>query len=192
MIRENDDDAMKSMYIKYSPIVKSFAKKYFYQAQQVGLEIEDLIQEGMIGLCNATYSFNQERDNLFYTYALVSIKRTMIKAINYNNTKKKQILNKAISYEETVCQNLTIMEMIADSKLVDPLQVVNINDFCTQLIIFMNKLSFIQSQIFELKLNGFKHREISKLLELKEKTIDNACVAIRKKLRLQNFVYLSQ
>lgn len=190
MIKENDDQAMESIYFKYKPLVKLYAHKYFYQAKQVGLEIEDLIQEGMVGLCKAAYSFNQERDNIFYTYALVSIKRTMIKAINYNNTKKKQPLNKAVSYEENIFENLTIIETIADDKLLEPLNIVYLKEFGLELINFINKLSFIQSQVLELKLNGFKHLEIARLLDIKEKTVDNACIAIRKRLKLHDFICL--
>ncbi len=191
MIKENNDEAMGFIYNKYKPLVKSLAKKYLFQAKEMGLELEDLIQEGLLGLCKAAYSFNQGSDNIFYTYALVSVKRTMLRVIKHHGTQKKMLLNKAISYNEQLFDNLTLIETISDDKLLSPIESICVHELNLQLINFINSLSFIYAQVFELKFNGFKHVEIARLLDITEKTVDNACVAIRKRLKAKHFICLS-
>lgn len=58
--------------------VISVAKQY----QNCGLSLEDLIQEGNIGLMEAVYRFDVNRDNRFLTYATTYIRKNIIDAIN--------------------------------------------------------------------------------------------------------------
>ena len=51
------------------------------------------------------------------------------------------------------------------------------------ILMLKHDLPFSQSLIFELKLNNFSNREISQLLDIKYKTIDNAVTSIRNKFK---------
>ena len=46
-----------------------------------------------------------------------------------------------------------------------------------------NALDFIDSLIFELRLNGFKYKEISMLLDIKESKVDYSIQKARRKLK---------
>ncbi len=99
--------------------VISVAKQY----QNCGLSLEDLIQEGNIGLMEAVYRFDVNRDNRFLTYAITYIRKNIIDAINKlgrpiripNN--QQQTLNnimKAISRFEQKYQRTPDHQEIAD------------------------------------------------------------------------------
>ena len=57
MICEASEDAMNIMYEKYKSIIELKASKYRTLGKRVGLEYNDLIQEGMVGLSEAIKSY---------------------------------------------------------------------------------------------------------------------------------------
>ena len=57
----------------YYRLVKSIALKYINQ----GVDLEDLIQEGNIGLLKAIEDFNPDKEVCFSTYATIKIKNTI-------------------------------------------------------------------------------------------------------------------
>ena len=62
----------------YLPLVRSIAKKYSH----LGVSIEDLVQEGMIGLLEAADKFKNDKKAKFSTYANYWIKKKILVAIN--------------------------------------------------------------------------------------------------------------
>jgi len=71
---------------EYLPLVKSFANKY----SELGLLLEDLVQEGLIGLHEATSHFDETKGTKFSTYASYWIKKRMLSAIQ---AEKKTSMN---------------------------------------------------------------------------------------------------
>ena len=49
-VAENNEDAINIIHKKYEPRVINMAKEYFSSNTNLGLEINDLIQEGRLGL----------------------------------------------------------------------------------------------------------------------------------------------
>jgi RNA polymerase sigma factor (sigma-70 family) len=68
-----DDEIIK----KYTPLVKSIASKY----TSYGMPLDDLVQEGLIGLWDAIEKFDPTRDVKFSTYATYWIKKRILKAL---------------------------------------------------------------------------------------------------------------
>ena len=81
LAKESNTDANEILFSKYSPIVYNYSKMYEKYVKNSGLEANDLIQEGMLGLNSAINSFDESKNVLFYTYAATCIKRTMLSAI---------------------------------------------------------------------------------------------------------------
>lgn len=63
---------------EYLPLVKSIANKYAH----LGVPIEDLEQEGMIGLLEAVDKFREDKGAKFSTYATYWIKKRILAAID--------------------------------------------------------------------------------------------------------------
>ena len=75
------------------------ANKMHRSCKYNGLEINDLIQEGFLGLSNAITHYNENKDTSFYTFAKTCIERRMISLIISTKRLKHKILNESLSLE---------------------------------------------------------------------------------------------
>lgn len=184
MVEENDD-AKELLFDKYKPIVKKMASKYRLEASKVGLEVEDLIQEGYIGLISAIKNYNPDDDALFYTYAVISIKSKLLNCIRMSSCKKHYCLNQSISLSKpiSVDSDLIILDFIEDTNTEIPDLVVYENQISSLLKDSLYNLEIIAAGIFELTMNGFSNGDIAILLGVSNKTVYNYLFKIRKKIR---------
>lgn len=188
LIGENTEEAITTLYKKYKPIIVNLAYKYYKIIDGKGLELEDFIQEGYIGLDRAIKKYSLSKNCLFYTFANLCIERQMQSVFRNYKTKKQEILNNAISFDyELPYTDMTLGDIIDDTKNCDPLDDLLDKEYETNLIVFQNELSIIQAQIFELRYNGFKYDEIAVLLGISKKSVDSHLTRIRKKLEQCGF-----
>jgi len=179
MISENNEDAYSLMLNKYQPLIGKYADYYIERYNNRGIEKEELIQEGTIGLINAIHYYMEHEDCLFYTFANLVIKREMERYIKKNMRYKHQVLTNATSIHDTIVKEDIFLEdtLFKDQDLVELIT----EDIYYQKILynFKYELSNIQSQVYELRLNNFSNKEISKLLDITYKTVDN-CIRLMK------------
>ena len=83
LIRENDEEAKEIIFRKYKPIIISIANKY-YDNLKDKCELQDLIQEGYIGLSRAIDSYSENCNALFYTFACICISRQILSFFKKN------------------------------------------------------------------------------------------------------------
>lgn len=181
-IREQNEEANELMFTKYKPLIKKIAKEHYNKIGNKGLELSDLIQEGMIGLSYAISSYNEDKEASFYTYAKTCIERKILSTLRVTNTLKNKILNESIPYE-LENQDINIIDIISDDTL-NPLNMII--DYEQEQEIYevaKSSLTPLELQVFELKMSGFDYREISDILEVDSKIIDNALTRIKTKLK---------
>ena len=189
-VRENDSIAYEILLKKYSSLVKKYASEYYAKNKSIGIEKEDLYQEGMLGVIMALNDYNSN-DTVFYTYALLCMKREMERLIKTAKRKKHTLLNEAISLNSNVCfeDDMFLEDVISLSYRVE-------EDFreC-ELLKFLYELkyelSLEESMIYELRINSFNNREIAELLDMSCKSVDNKLRKIRRfiKHRMLSFRY---
>ena len=173
-IRENDDLALNEMFLKYEPIVISFAKKYFSFVKKFGMEFEDLLQEGRIAVNKAINTFDADSSTLFYTYVSICIERSMMNiSRNLSRKKRLSIVN---------CVDGEALLLLPDTYY-DPNSYIFDKFNKEQFIYYKNMFEIEDSCIFELKYNGFSYKEISELLDISLKFIDSRLCKIRKTLQ---------
>jgi RNA polymerase sigma factor (sigma-70 family) len=78
MMQNSNNFSPESVVTEYLPLVKKIACGY----HKCGLALDDLIQEGMLGLLKACHRFDSERNTQFSTYASYWIKKYMLSAIS--------------------------------------------------------------------------------------------------------------
>ena len=71
-IYENNEEANEILYKKYEPLITSIATRLFKYCKATGLELNDLIQEGMIALNNAINHYDESKDILFLWYQRIA------------------------------------------------------------------------------------------------------------------------
>ena len=184
-IAEANEEANEIIYEKYKPLISKIAKK-FYDANcnNCGLELNDLIQEGMLGLNSAINHYNENKDIMFYTFAKTCIERRIISAIISSKRLKHKILNDSISLEinqNDSCVNLEYL--FSDSDFNPETIVIDIDEQKNLITKTKERLTSLENQVFELKLDGFEYKEIAKLLEKSPKAIDNTIQRIKIKIK---------
>lgn len=184
MVEENDD-AKELLFDKYRPIVLKMANKYKLEGKKIGLEIDDLIQEGYVGLVSAIKNYNPDDKTLFYTYALISIKSKIINCLRSGACKKHYCLNQSISLSKPVVndRNLTLSDFIIDNNSVVPDLIVQEKELTDLLKDYLYTIDVNMAAIMELMINGFSTIDIAILLDLSNKNVSNYIFRIRKKLR---------
>ena len=157
MIREKDDYSYDYLLRKYMPIVKRMALDYYRCYSMYGYDLEDFIQEGLLGFQNAVNSFNEEKDILFYTFVTLCIHRSILtfckritcekkntSRVNFIDLEEVQVADSSLKIESYFV-NQEILKKIWEIVYTFPL------DYCC---------------VFELRMNHFQYLEISKLLDI--------------------------
>ena len=179
-IAEGNEDANNIIIKKYEPLINKVALKMLPYCKNNGLDLSDLVQEGMIGLNHAIEKYQEIENTLFYTYALKCIERKIISVVISSNRNKNKILNESISYDDD--ENL-IIKFIKDSSP-SPEEVLIGEEIEEKLLSkIKDKLTDLEEQVFTLMINGFKYKEIAEILEKDEKSIDNTIQRLKNKIK---------
>ena len=181
-IKDQNEDANELMFVKYKPLIKSVAQKHYAKNNNKGLELSDLIQEGMVGLSYAISSYQDNKDTIFYTYAKTCIERKILSALKGVNRLKNKILNESLPIE-TDNEEVSIIDVIKDDTL-NPLNMIINYEQEQELYNFAKDiLTSLELQVFELKMSGFGYKEIADILDIDTKTADNALQRIKTKFK---------
>lgn len=184
-IKEDNEEANNIIFEKYRPLIAGAASRMFNYCKNSGLELNDLIQEGMLGLNQALNSFDTTRDVTFYTYAKTCIERKIVSLVVSSRRLKHKILNESISIEiyNDNDEFVNLDKLLSDSST-DPETIMFDNEQNNELIDkIKNQLTPFEQQVFELKINNFNYNEIAEILDKDSKSIDNALQRIKIKIK---------
>ena len=92
LAQDGNEDAINLIYRKYKPIVVKKSKNAIVFASHHGVEINDIMQEGFIGLDEAIRNFSQDTDATFYTFANLCIDRQIANYLKKMTSGKDRIL----------------------------------------------------------------------------------------------------
>jgi len=185
LIKENDEYATNLLYEKYKPIIISKANSYISYANNLGIDLSDLIQEAMLGFQEAINNYKEDENVLFYTFALICIDRKLKTFIHSNNKLKNKILNEAIYFDDTK-DDSSLLDFVFDENN-NPLNTIIESEGQLELDIkIKDVLTNLESNIYELKINGASNLEIAKLLDIDKKVVYNAIHRIKSKIKNLN------
>lgn len=173
MVRENDEEAREIIFNKYIPIVRRIASDHLALAKMARIEYEDLVQEGLIALNEAINKYNERSGVLFYTFLCVCIERRILTYCRKMNSSKHYLLNTSLDDE--------YIYSVSDNDVFEAyFNEINLE---RKFVSFKNLFDIVESNIFELRYNGFSYKEISKLLDIPVSTIDGKLCKIRRVLK---------
>lgn len=183
-VAEQNEEATEILYKKYMPLITSIAKKMYNYTSQNGIEISDLIQEGLVGLSRAIREYKDTSDATFYTFAKTCIERKIISAVVATRRLKHKILNDSISLEiDANGKTISIEEFLGDNQANPEYVLLDIENYNELIEKVSNELTDFEMQVFELRINGLGYREIAEMLDREQKAIDNCLQRIKVKVK---------
>ena len=180
LIQSGDNNALEFIINKYNDIVNIKASKFF----ATGVEKEDIVQEGLIGLYKATKSYDTSKQNSFKNFANLCIERQLITSIKSANRQKNIPLNSAFSlnapaYEE---DDTDIFGKIDDKTAEDPLETITKKEYYNMVETKIDEsLSDFEKRVLNEYKQGKSYSDIANGLNSKIKSVDTAIQRIKKK-----------
>lgn len=182
LIDENNEDAYTELIERYNSKIHKIISKYKMKALQVGLDISDLYQEGLIGLINAIKTYNQNKEASFKTYASVLIDRHILDLVKRNNRIKHRSLNRAISLDnfspeekQSLYNYVEVDNNTPELKLINEEETEELKKLLTD----------FELKVYELKIDGKSNGEISSILDKNTRSIENTVQRIKLKIKYE-------
>lgn len=185
LISESSEEAEDDIYKKYEPVVNFYAKRYSHLVEGKGIDFNDLYLEGLIGINSAIKNYKDQKDIKFSTFAFTCIKRKIITAVKNANRKKHSILNESysIDYHNEDDDKNGFQNLVYDASGGIEDLLVSKEDSKAFNKMINSELTDFEKQVYDLRINGFSHTEICKLLDKTPKSVEAVLYRIRVKLR---------
>lgn len=180
LAQNNDEMAVNTLLKKYKSLVNQIARSYFL----TGGDMEDIVQEGMIGLYKAIMHFKNTKSASFKTFASTCIKNQVQSAVRVASSEKNKVLSSAIPIiDQLNSDEEDEKEIIFPSDLPSPdeklIEKESLKEIMTKI---KETLSSLELKVLSLYLKGYSYNEIAKISNLNKKSIDNALTRIKNKL----------
>jgi RNA polymerase sporulation-specific sigma factor len=179
-IKRGHSELFEELYQILYADLRKMSSPYFI----AGGDENDIIQECRIGLLKAVSDYNSNAGMTFRNFAVnICCKRHLITTVSHANRKKYIIHNSADSLDTPTSEdedsNLSDFIQDIDTNILD--KIVSEQQFNDLKGVLCEKLTKLEKSIMELYLNGHSYKEISHILNVKPKTVDNALMRIRHK-----------
>ncbi len=152
-------------------LINIYIKKYLNKVKSLGLERNDLYQEGLLGLTVAANTYNNYKNVAFESYASQIIERKIKDFIRLHNGFKHSALNESIPYENE--DRIVDLTVSIESDLLAKELDEEIKE----------ELTPVEYKVYELKKEGKTNKGISIILNTSVKNIENALQRIKTKMK---------
>ena len=162
-------------------IVYAKARYFFIK----GLDRDDVIQEGLVGLYKAVRDYRSDRAASFRGFAQLCIHRQLVSAIKRANRQNHIPLNCSTSIDRSIDygeSNRSYLEIISNKE--EDLEERYIYQEQLRLLfkVIDEELTDLEKEVFKQYLENRSYQEISANLQVNIKAVDNALQRARKKV----------
>lgn len=165
--KSGNETALAAIIARYMNFIRRLARLSITP----GLDFDDAVQEGLIGLFSAIERYEEGRGAAFNTYAAVCIKNSVLTAQKAAGRKKHSPLNYSVPIPA------------AQSTPGPEEQAIQTENLHGTLERMRKTLSPFELEVLNLSLAGYSQREIALKLGRQPKAVENALVRLRRKLR---------
>lgn len=179
--KKGDDFAFEQLLKQYKNLVNSISRRYFL----VGGDVDDLLQEGMIGLFKAVKTYNPNKNSSFASFANTVVERQIINAIKKANSQKNLPLSDyvALNHQGGIEGEEGSVYYLENVSANPEIKILKDDDVKQMLKTIYNLLSNFERKILEEYLKGYSYTQIAQNLHKSPKSIDNALNRIKNKLK---------
>lgn len=165
--RRGSEAATAAIITRFMPYIRHYSRL----ATAPGLDFDDAVQEGLIGLFSAIQHYSDGQAATFTTYALVCVQNSITSARRAASRKKHSPLNYSVPISDT-------------HSIPGPEEATIANE---QVSLTLEKarttLSPMEKTVLRLYLDGYSYQQIAQKIARTEKAVDNALLRVRRKLR---------
>lgn len=185
MINESSEEAKDLLYDKYKYIIDIVIKKYTRVANMLGIDGSDLTQEALVGFSDALNRFRDDKDASMATFITRCVERRLQVCLIKAKTLKNKLLNESLSLDYIPNDDISpLLEMLSDNSQNDPLINISKEEEYQELILKIKEaLSDKEYEVYSLLANGLNYREISEILDLEPKQVDNTIQRLKNKIK---------
>ncbi|WP_408955653.1 RNA polymerase sporulation sigma factor SigH [Natroniella sp. ANB-PHB2] len=180
-------DKLAEEYLIDSNIDIVYAKSKLFYIK--GLDNDDVIQEGLVGLHKAIRDYKVKREASFRGFAHLCVNRQLISAIKTANRQKHMPLNNSTSIDKKLKyskddggRGRTLLDILPDQNNDPERNYVN-RELVTEVIYQLRQmLTELEWDVFDKYIQGKSYKEIALEIECNVKTVDNALQRARRKI----------
>lgn len=180
-------DALERLLYMYRGFIRYVCQKYFLKDG----DQQDLLQEAAIGLLEAINAYNINTKVKFRNFAFICIKRELDSVVSRSNRKKRQVLNNAIPIYSFVEEENSRYgteyysgENFMKCDKETPEAALIAREGLQELVGFLqSELTPLEQKVLFLRIEGRSYREITDILNIQAKAVDNAIQRIRRKVQ---------
>lgn len=164
-VQSGNDAAFDELSVVYEPLLTSLCGAFVKKFSTLCLEDDDVRQEALIALYNATRKYSFDKSVSFGAYAKVCVNNRLISYVRKQYSKQK---SKKLSQKEYIAPQ---------AKLLDTQNAEKLMDFAEK------RLTSLEKRVFEKYLQKLPYTVIAQQLSISEKSVDNAIYRIKAKLK---------
>lgn len=185
LVCESSEEAKEIIYTKYKYIIDVIIKKYVFSAKKLGVEYNDLYQEGLVGFADALNHYDETKKVQLSTFLSLCIERRLQNAILKAGRLKNKILLDSLSLDHEYGEHqIPLREMIRDEKSDPLLGISKEEDYNELLEKIKNQLSESEYEVYNLLIHDLNYQDIALVLNKTPKQIDNTIQRIKHKIKM--------
>lgn len=165
--KNGNEAALATIIARYMPLIRRLAKR----TAQPGLDFDDAVQEGLIGLFAAIEHYRPDCGAAFSTYAAVCVRNVIHSAGKAAGRKKHQPLNQSVPLSEAESIPGPEEQAIASEQVKLTLEKARLT------------LSTFERRVLCLRMDGLSGPEIALHMGKPIKSVENALRRARHKLQ---------
>lgn len=184
-VRQNDEESQSLLIQRYHRTIWAIIHNLVPAPKPSYIDLDDLYQEGMIGLLEAVNNYKENMDASFGTFARVCVEREIRSLLRKYRSGSYSLLSNAVSLDMSVSEdeNIVLMDTVACTKNdFNPVYATYVSWAQDQVPLIRKILSDLEWKVYQMHCLGYSYREISKAVSCSEKDVDNILQKIKKKL----------
>lgn len=184
-VRQNDEEYQSLLIQRYHRTIWAIIHSLVPSPKPSYIDLDDLYQEGMIGLLEAVNNYKENMDASFGTFARVCVEREIRSLLRKYRSGSYSLLSNAVSLDMSVSEdeNIVLMDTVACTKNdFNPVYATYVSWAQDQVPLIRKILSDLEWKVYQMHCLGYSYREISEAVSCSEKDVDNILQKIKKKL----------
>jgi len=172
-IKQGDEEAFSELLKAHHKMIYKIINSFYLENGDYAVDKNDLYQEASLALYSAVFSFEENKDTKFSTYAYMLIRSKLLNILrSYFRTYEEE----KYSIDNTEAVQITAVND-------NPIDYHKEREFEKYLGTFIQGLSPEDRQILKLRYEDMTYKEIAQLLQINTKRIDNRLRSLRKRLK---------